>query len=739
MKIEDFHKTTVAQLEGFLSVENKVGKANLELIDARKEVVAGELLVNAVSKGIQEITEVLESAQKKLFSDLEDKTKQINLKVEEVELFMAKMMNSPTLNPELREICREISRLRFEQNKKEAVKVLVKAHAFLDRSNLGTAVNDSKFEASVSELKQFNEMNGKLAALFKSQEFEMVLSQLRDKIENMLIGNFNIEHKEEVIIKSRVVEVPVIKEVERIVEIPVYREVEVVVEKVVIKEVERIVEVPVFKQIECDNPNLDARPREQFVDLPKKSDKYIEVPVIKEVERIVETVIVKEVEKIVEVPIFVEKIIEVPIFVDKYIEVPVIKELERIVETVVVKEVEKEVDKLIYREKVIEVPVYKECEKVIEVARLKENFNTDTPNNSNLNKRFTSLVIEERAAEVTIICDNILSKTFNSQFQNDDKQLNESCISGSVNDSMISKFPSMSLPERERAYSLKAYYIKKGELKGNTFERFVSLGEFNDCHLISFGFQCSSCFVYSWITEKFLEFTTSLVVPAYHSVCRVPGGHFLSGGQDTNSKTIDRTYFCYYNSEEIKFEELEQLPEAKFNHSSIGFNNSVYIIGGHDSDTCWKYSIPERKYYKLPSLAEPRDRSSLIVLNNILYVINGFNNADTSFCCFFEKMSLVSEAEWEKIEFKKGYHNYLKKINSGILLKDNEIYILGGENSMKTVTKDVLKYEPEENKLEINRTVKLNHNSFVQNFWEFFEEQEFYGVSTKFDLIKVLL
>ena len=108
-----------------------------------------------------------------------------------------------------------------------------------------------------------------------------------------------------VVVKERVVEVPVystrVVEVEKVVEVPVERTIEKVV--YVDKVVEKVVEVPVETVVE--------KVVEKIVYVDKVVERVVEVPVETVVEKIVERIVYvdKVVEKIVEVPKVVEKIV----------------------------------------------------------------------------------------------------------------------------------------------------------------------------------------------------------------------------------------------------------------------------------------------------------------------------------------------------------------------------------------------------------------------------------------------
>ena len=85
----------------------------------------------------------------------------------------------------------------------------------------------------------------------------------------------------------------------------------------------------------------------------------------------------------------------------------------------------------------------------------------------------------------------------------------------------------------------------------------------------------------------------------------------------------------------MKIEFIDKIPQKIAFHSSIFFNNNLYLIGGMGEKNnflyeCYCFHITKKKWEKIPNLNISRLNPSLCIYNNnYLYVIRGSNKNES--------------------------------------------------------------------------------------------------------------
>lgn len=144
----------------------------------------------------------------------------------------------------------------------------------------------------------------------------------------------------------------------------------------------------------------------------------------------------------------------------------------------------------------------------------------------------------------------------------------------------------------------------------------------------------------------------------------------------------------YWESTKI---EMQKMPHRKAFHSSLFYNNKLFIIGGNNSNyvsskECSCYNWNDKKWELLPNLHQPRSSCSLAIYNNsILYVFRGF---------YTEKNKLLDSIEWLNINNMSGNPSWNIFIpedlglcwvgsccSSALTISEDKIMIFGGSNT----------------------------------------------------------
>ena len=158
---------------------------------------------------------------------------------------------------------------------------------------------------------------------------------------------------------------------------------------------------------------------------------------------------------------------------------------------------------------------------------------------------------------------------------------------------------------------------------------------------------------------------------------------FITGGRDENNLPLNLFYCIKWSKFKIQF--IEKMPLKRYFHSSIYFNNKLYIIGGKDENNnliseCLLFNLIENKWEKIPNLNNPRIKPSLCIYNNnYLYVITGKNNLDT--INTIEFININSLNNWILFKPKDpGFCFFGFETSCSITLDKNKILIFGGRD-----------------------------------------------------------
>ena len=179
---------------------------------------------------------------------------------------------------------------------------------------------------------------------------------------------------------------------------------------------------------------------------------------------------------------------------------------------------------------------------------------------------------------------------------------------------------------------------------------------------------------------------------------------FISGGIEKSQYNCSNNFLILkWSTENIEYNGT--LPERKSYHSTLYYDNKLYLIGGIDSNKkvskeCQVFSLIDKKWHNLPCLNVGRANSSICIYNNnILYAFRGRDDNDV--LDSIECIKLFNLRSSWKI-FKPIDYGYVwnPAENSLIITIDKgKILICGGEDKDGNLFNDTFLFETNTKKI----------------------------------------
>ena len=178
---------------------------------------------------------------------------------------------------------------------------------------------------------------------------------------------------------------------------------------------------------------------------------------------------------------------------------------------------------------------------------------------------------------------------------------------------------------------------------------------------------------------------------------------FISGGIEKSEYNCSNIFLILKSSKK-SIEYNGTLQERKAYHSTLYYDNKLYLIGGIDSNKkvskeCQVFSLIDKKWHNLPNLNEGRANSSICIYNNnSMYVFRGRDDNDVLDTIEYLKFNLRNS--WKK--FKPIDYGYVWNTaeNSLVMTLDRgKILICGGEDSNGNFLSDTFLFETHTKKI----------------------------------------
>ena len=179
---------------------------------------------------------------------------------------------------------------------------------------------------------------------------------------------------------------------------------------------------------------------------------------------------------------------------------------------------------------------------------------------------------------------------------------------------------------------------------------------------------------------------------------------FISGGtEDSNYNCSNLFLILKWSTETVEYNGT--LPERKAFHSTLYYDNKLYLIGGIDSNKkvskeCQLFSLTDKNWHNLPNLNVGRANSSICIYNNkVLYVFRGRNDNEVLDSIEYIKLFNL-RSNWKL--FKPIDYGYVwnSAENSLVMTIDKgKILICGGEDINGNLFKDTFLFETNTKKI----------------------------------------
>ena len=179
---------------------------------------------------------------------------------------------------------------------------------------------------------------------------------------------------------------------------------------------------------------------------------------------------------------------------------------------------------------------------------------------------------------------------------------------------------------------------------------------------------------------------------------------FISGGNEDSLNNCTNIFIILkWSTENIEYNGT--LPERRAYHSTLYYDNYLYLIGGIDSNKkvskkCQCFSLKDKKWYNLPNLNVGRANSSICIYNNkIIYVFRGRDDNNDLDSIEYIKLYNI-RSSWKL--FKPLDYGYVWNAaeNSLVMTIDKgKILICGGEDKEGNLLSDTFLFETNTKKI----------------------------------------
>ena len=169
--------------------------------------------------------------------------------------------------------------------------------------------------------------------------------------------------------------------------------------------------------------------------------------------------------------------------------------------------------------------------------------------------------------------------------------------------------------------------------------------------------------------------------------CNYQNKLYVSGGIDKNG-LFSNTFLTYENGGKTIILK-NNLLNSRANHSMIGYNNNIYVIGGIGINKCEKFN--ENKWESMPDLLEKEVQLPMLyVYKDYLYSFGGLN--ENGIMNSIEKINLIdNKSNWEYVDYLNPENIDIKFICCGLVGQKNELFFIGGKKR-KNVLKTSFKF-----------------------------------------------
>jgi hypothetical protein len=172
----------------------------------------------------------------------------------------------------------------------------------------------------------------------------------------------------------------------------------------------------------------------------------------------------------------------------------------------------------------------------------------------------------------------------------------------------------------------------------------------------------------------------------------------------SSSKEDASSYLFQISSEPLNTQIMVSSQYGHYYPSLISINkNKIACIGGKNQTQCEIYDISINHWSIIPELPEERYKCNLCFdyIKKFLYLFGGINNSKNIYANYIEKETVLRlntknscYNSWEKIFIDSKLENKLltRVSSASLLIDDNHIILIGGENENGKILKNIIKF-----------------------------------------------
>ena len=128
---------------------------------------------------------------------------------------------------------------------------------------------------------------------------------------------------------------------------------------------------------------------------------------------------------------------------------------------------------------------------------------------------------------------------------------------------------------------------------------------------------------------------------------------------------------------------------SHWNHSMIGIDKYIFVIGGYNSNKCEYFNLKSLKWESMPNLnIEENQRPILAFNNDYLYTFMGHTQYDILDMIERFNISQIDNSKWEIVQFSNPYSINIKFFGAGVFNNNEELFFIGGKEGLGNEDKD---------------------------------------------------
>ena len=193
---------------------------------------------------------------------------------------------------------------------------------------------------------------------------------------------------------------------------------------------------------------------------------------------------------------------------------------------------------------------------------------------------------------------------------------------------------------------------------------------------------------------------------------------FISGGIPNIASNLSSNIFLMIDfnnkNNDSYITELCPMIYSRSGHSMIGYNNTIYAVGGENTNKVEKYDIINDKWIEVSPMIKKKSYAMLTIDNGYLYSFFGKEENGNYPDCI-ERLNLESNnSSWEMILFSNPNNIDTRRYGCGLYHVDELIYFIGGKCN-EEVTDEIFFFNLSERRIDKTDSKLKWKESFREN------------------------